>query len=276
MTKEERNARRRELRLEKIANGMCPTCKNKLDEEGYSQCSDCRKKAFVYRDRCKEKHREEYNAKQRERNAYRRENGLCAACGVKISNGKSRCDDCAEKESKARKEIRTFRRENGYCPRCGKNKLFGDEKNCIECNTKSAIYQYGKGWRGKGSRAEYQRRKRQEKRENNLCTNCGKPTDDSRYVMCSLCRSKTREKSKLIRINDGMLSVEEKKARTEKGFCYVCGKTVKEGINAKSTKYKLCPDCFNRSNKNLENANKDTSNHVWRNQNKLIFGRRSD
>ena len=67
----------------------------------------------------------------------RKDNGLCPRCGNALDRNGHYCSECLEKVNQYRRDNRAFYRENGICPVCGKEKLFGEEKQCILCRQKA-------------------------------------------------------------------------------------------------------------------------------------------
>ena len=63
----------------------------------------------------------------------RKESGLCPRCGKPLDRNGHYCSECLEKEREYRSETKKFCKENGICPVCHKEKLYGDEKQCILC-----------------------------------------------------------------------------------------------------------------------------------------------
>ena len=47
-----------------------------------------------------------------------------------------RCPKCEEKHCLRTRQDREALASLGICPRCGKNKLYGSEKECLECGAK--------------------------------------------------------------------------------------------------------------------------------------------
>lgn len=163
----------------------------------------------------------------------RKELGLCVKCGREIEperKGKTTCYLCVKKNTDYKRETREFVLEFRICPRCFKNKLYGDEKNCLECRTKNYInrerqrrdkpereiiyYQHAK---------EKQRVRYQQRKEQNLCVTCGKPLkqDDTTHSNCDSCRRKVRDKH--------ILSTKPKSEYKTfvwiaQGLCPYCGK----------------------------------------------------
>lgn len=73
---------------------------------------------------------------QKQWRSNRVENGLCAKCGNKRDRNGWYCTTCLKQERERGEKNREFYKSIGICPYCGKNKLWGDEKRCIECHSK--------------------------------------------------------------------------------------------------------------------------------------------
>ena len=136
----------------------------------------------------------------------RKQMGLCTKCGREIEperKGKTTCYSCVKANTEYKRETREFVLEFRICPRCFKNKLYGDERNCLECRAKNYVnrekqrrenpekeeiyYQHAK---------EKQRERYQQRKEQQMCVTCGKPlkADEIPFISCSFCRGKKREK----------------------------------------------------------------------------------
>ena len=176
----------------------------------------------------------------------------CVKCGKPNENKYVLCDSCREKRKVYVNETRKWYQQNGICPRCGKEKLHGDEKNCLGCTTKSYIYmiQTRDKEHYNETHREWSRRTHHEFIANGICTRCRKRKADYGFKTCGICRAKIAESRRLRR--PAKLSKSE---RAEIGLCYFCSDPVKPG-------YKTCQRCYDR---NVENAKKaDNSNHPWR------------
>lgn len=82
---------------------------------------------------------------QKERSAElyksRKESGLCPRCVKPLDRDGHYCSECLEKEREYRRETKKFCKAHGICPVCHKEKLYGDEKQCILC--KEYHWEYG-------------------------------------------------------------------------------------------------------------------------------------
>lgn len=182
----------------------------------------------------------------------RKENGLCVECGKPLDNVHVMCNECRIKANEERNKTRKYYQEKGICPRCRKEKLFGDEKQCLTCKTKAYAKivpnrdreHYNKVHR------EWSRRTHQEFVEKGICTRCRKRKADHGYKTCGICRNRDAETERLRNFGKPKRS-----ERAEMGLCYFCCEPVKPG-------HKTCQRCYDRC---VENSRKqDRSNHVWR------------
>ena len=171
----------------------------------------------------------------------RKAEGLCTVCGGEIEadrKGRATCFKCKEKNRQDKLADKEFRRKLGLCPRCGKNKLYGDERNCLECRVVNAKYDT----RDRKSR-EYRdlqnatmKRLRAQRKEQGICTTCGKNNTDGVHSNCEYCRAKKR----IYNIDYRRLNRPPKTQREiydEQGLCIYCGKPRKDG-------YKLCNEHY--------------------------------
>lgn len=173
----------------------------------------------------------------------RKENGLCVACGKVLDRKGTMCISCREKKTKESNEERKFYAENGICPRCHKNKLFGDEKVCLECKA----YSTNKTLEKRKERKEeynaymrdYQKKEYNKRKEAGICTRCGKRKAESGNTTCGICRNKERE-SRLARNGE-----KNRSDRYLKGICFFCDNPIKHG-------YKVCEKHYKM---NIEKAN---------------------
>ncbi len=128
---------------------------------------------------------------QKQWRSNRVENGLCAKCGNKRDRNGWYCTTCLKQERERGEKNREFYKSIGICPYCGKNKLWGDEKRCIECHSKIKS-----NWRNlpvetkkryeetnsKNKKIRYDKRS-----EQGICTMCGKRKQEFGKKKCRLC-----------------------------------------------------------------------------------------
>ena len=132
----------------------------------------------------------------------RKEQGLCTKCGGEIEadrKGKTTCYECSQINVKYKRETAEFCRNNGICPRCHRVKLIGNEKNCPECSAKNYAYlqkQLRENPETIERREEQSRIHKKDvytqRKQNGLCTCCGKPLGRMDYgaLTCLRCREK--------------------------------------------------------------------------------------
>lgn len=188
---------------------------------------------------------------------YCKENGICVRCRKeKASLGKIMCESCAKKDNQRTKENREALKGMGICPRCGRNKLWGDEKNCIECRAK--MYEYNLTHKTKSTKNYNKIRK-----ENGLCIKCGKKPPVKGKTKCATCAAKERIRAREYRMRKGVDI--DRSERPSYGKCYFCGAQIESG--------RICGSCKKRVMKNLSFS---TGNNSWREENKIVFGGRKN
>lgn len=100
---------------------------------------------------------------------------------------------------------RRFYQSIGICPNCHKERLYGDEKECLKCCSEK--YAYLRKFREE--HPDYDKNKRaityKKRSLNHQCTQCGVQLDtDYKYKMCSKCLIRARVNLKLSRERRGM------------------------------------------------------------------------
>ena len=126
----------------------------------------------------------------------RKSNGLCPRCGNKLDRIGHYCEECKEKVRIYNRETRAFYKSIGICPQCRKEKLFGDEKSCIECRQKN--YERESTITDKQMKIyrenfkEKQKILYKERSEKGICTRCGKLKVVPGRKKCGLCLEKDR------------------------------------------------------------------------------------
>lgn len=171
------------------------------------------------------------------------ENGLCIGCKKPIDRDGVYCSDCREEHNNRVRMERIYYQSNRVCPRCRKNSLAGDEKTCLECNSKQ--YAYNMQNREKlgidhynKQHAEWSKRTHHEMITKGICTRCRKRKADVGFKTCGICRAKTRNYKRM------KYGKTDRQERHKQGICYFCDNSVKEG-------YKVCEEHYQ---KNVENA----------------------
>ena len=167
---------------------------------------------------------------------------MCQKCGKQIEKGKYYCRECQDKLNKNTREERAFLKSIGICPRCRKNMIFEGENTCPECkayNTNGATRLREKDRENYNEKQKVLHKKIYDQRkENGLCTRCGKRKADYGYFTCGVCRSKDRKRRR------AKYGKPDRQERFNQGLCYFCDNPVKEG-------YKVCEYHYQ---KNVENA----------------------
>lgn len=197
-------------------------------------------------------------------NFYRRrkENGLCPRCGKPLDRNGHYCSKCLEKTNASQRDTKEFYRKNGLCTSCGKVMVLGSEKQCPECRVKRKAYRkplseeqkekYNKNFK-KQQRNLYQKRK-----EQGICTRCGKRKAMPGKAKCGICLEKDAEAHRK-RYFDKPNIWEE---RIKNHLCLWCGEPAAENG-------KLCTSCLQRS---IENGRKSLAkNKLWKDDNKIAF-----
>ena len=204
---------------------------------------------------------------QKERSAIsykkRKENGLCPRCGRTLDRNGHYCSECNAKHNKYVKETRAFLRKQGMCPVCGKEKLFGDEKQCISCRQKA--YDRRKPLtEEQKKRYNIQFRKQQnsvyrERSENGICTRCGKYKAEKGKKKCRICLDKDAEMHRKRTYN----KKSTREYRKENHLCYNCGKEIDMETG------EICQSCWEIFRQaGLKSASR---NEYWKNDNKIVF-----
>lgn len=127
----------------------------------------------------------------------RKENALCPVCGKPLDRDGHYCMSCLEKANKYKRETRQRLKELGICPVCRKNKLYGEEKQCVDCQEKAY---YSRRPISEEQRIRYNKRFSNQQRllykqrkEQGICTRCGKFKAEHGKVKCAICLAKNAE-----------------------------------------------------------------------------------
>lgn len=203
--------------------------------------------------------------KERSRRCYenRKNNGLCPRCGKILDRKGHYCSECLEKVNQYRRENKIFYIKNGICPVCGKERLIGDEKQCILCRQKA--YERRKPLTDEqkeryGNRLKIQQRElRNERMGQGICPRCGKRKIVKGKKKCQICLDYDAE----IHRKRTYKRQNTKEYRKENNLCYHCG----EPIDRESGQ--LCNSCYNKC---VDNGKKSGRGNIyWENDNKIIF-----
>jgi len=154
----------------------------------------------------------------------RKENGLCVKCGEKKDTDGVFCSVCKDKDNQNKRANYEFYIKMGVCPRCHKEKLYGDERACLQCNAERYRRQQNR------DREHYNEIHRKSSKKiyaessaNGICIRCNKRKAIEGQKSCKMCREKRNEYRRLRR---GTIP---RRLRPEFGMCYFCGDKLKEG-----------------------------------------------
>lgn len=201
---------------------LCVQCRQVPPKEGSVRCPECLEKKREY----EKKYRESRSEERKRAKENRRKYGICTECGEeKATEGYVTCELCREykriatmdSKKKYREKNREVlnkklnvlaksnydsRKENGLCVKCGKP---NDTKYiyCSVCKGKDTERKrkYRKTQSDEvrkkinDNRSIRQKNKYYYRKENGLCTKCGKP-NDTKTVYCTVCREKTNEQNR--------------------------------------------------------------------------------
>lgn len=132
------------------------------------------------------------------------------------------------------REERNFYINIGICPICCKYKLFGQEKACPECRARDSEYkeaQYNNPDKKRQiieKNIESKKRRKQYRREQGLCIECGKREPKQGIATCSICRGRINQKKRVC-----YKPATLRRQWIENGKCFLCGKEREKG-------YKVC------------------------------------
>ena len=207
---------------------------------------------------------------QKERSAIfykkRKENGLCPRCGKQLDREGHYCSECNTKHNKYVKETREFLRKQGMCPVCGKEKLFGDEKQCISCRQKA--YDRRKPLTEEQKKRysvrfnEQRKSLYKERSENGICTRCGKYKAEKGKKKCRICLDKDAETHRKRTYN----KKSTREYRKENHLCYHCGKEIDRETG------EICQSCLEIFRQ--AGLKSSCRNEYWKNDNKIVFRNR--
>lgn len=176
------------------------------------------------------------NKYQRKLIEYRKSNGLCRYCGRPLDREGTSCRSCCDKRNESTNKMRSKRMSQGLCPRCGKNKLFGDEKRCIECTYyESQITSSGRDREtyNKNHR-EWEKRKNEELRAKGICYRCKKRKAEYGFKTCCICRQKNAKYYQA-----KYSKPDRAENQYSKGLCFFCDNPLKQGYRVCEKHYQM-------------------------------------
>ena len=189
----------------------------------------------------------------------RKDNGLCPRCGKELDREGHYCTECLAKVNEYERQTKKFMKSIGICPECKKEKLFGQEKQCISCREKrrkrkpptdEQRQKYNKSFREKQNLLYRQRI------EQGFCGECGKRKIEQGRSRCRICLQKNAEISRKKR----MEKINIREYRKANGLCYYCGETA-------DSEKQMCKSCYERC---VANGKKSAANSYWRLDNKSL------
>lgn len=125
--------------------GICTYCHKRSAEPNKVLCLECADKGREYDRNKRERHKEEYKKKDKEKYERLKEQGICTYCKhEKAMDGKTKCKKCLAKirykRNLKKNDIdRSERISFGLCYICGKNKLMKGKGVCEPCYQKRMI-----------------------------------------------------------------------------------------------------------------------------------------
>lgn len=81
----------------------------------------------------------------------------------------------------------------GICPQCRKERLWGDEKACLNCRARQSIAQDKRYERKRTEILKNSKDKREQRKSEGLCTRCGKYPHKDGVLLCQECSDKVRK-----------------------------------------------------------------------------------
>ena len=155
----------------------------------------------------------------------------------------------------SKKQRYEFYKKHHICTRCGQADAIRGHTLCWDCNEKAAKSNKKCNDAHRKENAERLRNLRAYRKENGLCSWCGKPSGNFSY--CAKHRAIKRLRVEKMRREKGIMS---KSMGADGYFCGICLKPVeKKGM-------KLCNRCYQLNHEKCMKMikNRDNSNHWWR------------
>lgn len=194
--------------------------------------------------------------------------GTCRECGkpAKNPNG-TYCQECLDKHKEYRKKLI----QSGVCPYCKKSIFSGTM--CEECKEKSRERwkriredpEYRADFNRK--QAESRKKKRAERKEQGICTRCGKRKAITGRTLCTVCAVEKNNHEKAIRYRSINKIPLPRNEWIDYGLCYRCGEE-----NDNYPFKKLCSKCCKEVSRNFDG--KRGLNSHWKKSNELLFARK--
>lgn len=259
----EKNEQRRKLKESRREKGLCVSCGEPNPNKSFLNCPTCRKKASEIKKAqyLKNPERVKENNKKYKSNTIlmRKANGLCVDCGEPAVEGKRLCSECLERKKINAREERLFRKRNNLCLYCGKENAYLNDNYCEACSEKQKNSQMRYREKNKENNRVRAIEIRNIRKEQGLCTRCGKRKSRTNRSLCEWCLAKARNNYNKNR-ND--ISRSE---RSSYGLCYLCGSPLdREG--------KTCSNCAEKIIGNFKG--KRAKSESWEQDNRRVFLKR--
>jgi hypothetical protein len=156
----------------------------------------------------------------------------------------------------------------GICPMCRKKRPAGGHVICLECMSDASEKNRRRRERltpeqrhAESLRAvEYKRQRKERRKAEGLCVECGKHPPKEGRIRCGICLHKHSERMKLYHRSKGCKPRELLLAHD---VCYICGGEPLPGKRVCAEHMAMCVN-------NLSNAYYDNTNHIWR---RLKYGK---
>ena len=154
-------------------------------------------------------------------------------------------------------EVYDWRKQKGICVNCGKERACIGSILCPDCwekyNLRNRKYYKNHKEECKKNNSANGKKLYWYRRENGLCTKCGKKAVANKSL-CISCLTKKRL-TKDPRWNNDI----DRSERPAFGLCYVCGKPLK-------SHEKLCDECYEKASKKMFELNKNPTEAMIRNR----------
>ena len=169
------------------------------------------------------------------------------------------CIKCNEMHNEYAKTNREFFRKHHLCTQCGKEKVPETQKICPECRIKISKYRKPLTDSQKENFRKQQDLLYQKRKEQGICTRCGKRKAMADKAKCGICLAKDAETHR--RRHMGRPNIKE--YREENHLCYHCGNKIDVETG------RLCSICLEKCRQN--GIKSGGGNEYWKQDNNLIF-----
>lgn len=174
--------------------------------------------------------------------------GLCPVCRKPMDREGYSCSECLAKENERHREDVKALVAMGFCRICQKNKAKPNSTYCDDCSQK--MYEYNRKRYMDNPEYFHEINRRSQKKtyelrkEQGICTRCGKRKAERGKVKCRLCLDKDAQRHAL---KADTIPYEN---RIALGICRFCGNPVKEGYRTCEKHYQMCCETAKMARKN--------------------------